>query len=426
MLLRDSVAQVRWSAACALGRLPQVATTIVTRTLCYAALHDPDPTVRSQCALILAQGYGSPQVKETPPFVVTPAIQSPMEITTILMLSANPRGTDALRLDQERRDIEEGLRRSSQRDRFRLETRVAVRAVDVRRAMLDYGPTIVHFSGHGAGAAGLVLEDVSGNPALVSGEALAGLFELFADRLQCVVLNACYTEVQAQAISRVVPFVVGMKETIKDDAALAFVVAFYDALGAGREVEFAFKVGCSEISMVGSSQKDVPVLLKKPQGVTMPMSSPKNCKIFILTSDSQQDLKDTDQLISYLQPLTLEGNVIIQSRKNIRAGDNKQKKLEEFTENADLILFLVSPDLINFYIKSRKIFDLAKVRSDSGKACIIPVLSRKTRYENTNFGSLNTLPSNGKFIDEFKKRADAFYDIANKISEILQSKLDQV
>lgn len=99
------------------------------------------------------------------------------------MLSANPKTTDPLRLDQERRDVEEGLRRCSQRDRFQLITQVAVRAVDVQRAMLDYKPTIVHFSGHGAGEDGLVLEDVSGKPALVSGEALAGLFKLFADRL---------------------------------------------------------------------------------------------------------------------------------------------------------------------------------------------------------------------------------------------------
>ena len=121
-------------------------------------------------------------VSPTSPPSATPMPAS-SEKTIILMLSANPKTTDPLRLDQERRDVEEGLRRCSQRDRFQLITQVAVRAVDVQRAMLDYKPTIVHFSGHGAGEDGLVLEDVSGKPALVSGEALAGLFKLFADRL---------------------------------------------------------------------------------------------------------------------------------------------------------------------------------------------------------------------------------------------------
>jgi len=58
-----------------------------------------------------------------------------------------------------------------------------------------------------------------------------------------------------------------MKTAIGDKAALAFAVAFYDALGAGREVEFAYKLGCSAIAMAGSQQSQVPVLLKKPQGV---------------------------------------------------------------------------------------------------------------------------------------------------------------
>ena len=199
---------------------------------------------------------------------VDPVSQSQIfpDVITILMLSANPKDTSPLRLDQERRDVEEGLRRASQRDRFRLVTQVAVRPEDVRRAMLDYDPTIVHFSGHGAGEPGLVLEDVSGQGALVSGEALAGLFELFADRLQCVVLNACYAEVQARAIAEVIPYVVGMNTAIEDEAAIAFAVAFYDGLGAGRGLEFAFKLGRSAIAMAGSSQAQVPVLLKKPQG----------------------------------------------------------------------------------------------------------------------------------------------------------------
>ena len=85
-------------------------------------------------------------VSPTSPPSATPMPAS-SEKTIILMLSANPKTTDPLRLDQERRDVEEGLRRCSQRDRFQLITQVAVRAVDVQRAMLDYKPTIVHFSG---------------------------------------------------------------------------------------------------------------------------------------------------------------------------------------------------------------------------------------------------------------------------------------
>ncbi len=183
---------------------------------------------------------------------------------TILFLAANPQGTVALRLDRELRDIGEGLQRAQKRDRFNLEQRSAVRPRDIQRAMLDVEPQILHFSGHGAGEAGLVFEDESGNSQLVDGDALAGLFELFADKLNCVVLNGCYSEVQAQEIARHIPYVIGMNKAIGDTAAISFAVGFYDALGAGRDVEFAFKLGCAAIWLEGSAEHLTPVLIRKP------------------------------------------------------------------------------------------------------------------------------------------------------------------
>jgi AAA-like domain/CHAT domain len=183
---------------------------------------------------------------------------------TILFLGANPQETGRSRLDQELRDITEGLKRSQQRDRFNLEQKWAVRPRDVQRAMLDLQPQIVHFSGHGDGEAGLVFEDEVGKSKLVDGAALAGLFELFADQLHCVVLNGCYSEVQAKAISQHIPYVIGMNKEIGDKAAIAFAVGFYDALGAGRDVNFAFKLGCAAIRLEGIAEHLIPVLLEKP------------------------------------------------------------------------------------------------------------------------------------------------------------------
>lgn len=115
-----------------------------------------------------------------------------MKAKKILFLAANPKTTSRLRLDEEVREIEEGLKRSRQREQFILEQKWAVRSRDMRRAMLEVKPDIVHFSGHGAEDKRLILEDDSGKPQFVTPEALAGLFELFADRVECVVLNACY------------------------------------------------------------------------------------------------------------------------------------------------------------------------------------------------------------------------------------------
>lgn len=110
-------------------------------------------------------------------------------IKTILFLAANPKGTTPLRLDQELRDIAEGLQRSHHREQFRLEQRWATRPRDIQRALLDCQPYIVHFSGYGAGEAGLVLEVDDGTFQYVDATALAGLFELFTHHIDYLVLN---------------------------------------------------------------------------------------------------------------------------------------------------------------------------------------------------------------------------------------------
>lgn len=195
----------------------------------------------------------------------------------ILILAANPKNTTRLRLDEELRDIEEGLKRAQHRDRFTLAQRLAVRPRDIQRAMLEETPQIVHFSGHGDGTEGLVFEDESGNAKLVSGTALAGLFALFADPAEfpdpvhCVVLNGCYSKVQAEAIADHVPYVVGMTKAVGDRAAIEFAVGFYDAIGAGRSVEFAFKLGCAAIDLAGKPESATPILIHKR---TLPPSSP--------------------------------------------------------------------------------------------------------------------------------------------------------
>lgn len=181
----------------------------------------------------------------------------------ILLLSPNPRGTTLLRLDEEMREIKEGLQRAKQREKFIIESAEAVRYRDIRRAVLDFEPNVVHFSGHGEGEEGLVFEDEAGQVKLVDAEALAGLFELFASQVDCVVLNACYSEVQAEVIARHIPYVIGMNKGIGDRAAIEFAVGFYDALGAGKSVEDAYKFGCNAIQLAGISEHLTPVLLKK-------------------------------------------------------------------------------------------------------------------------------------------------------------------
>lgn len=185
----------------------------------------------------------------------------------ILFLASNPQSTSRLNLGKEAREIEDGLRRSKLANQFQFIQRWAVRHSDLRRALLEENPDIVHFSGHGKGEKGLVLENEAEQAKPATGEALAELFSLFPS-IKCVLLNACYAEIQAKSIVKHIDYVVGMKHVVLDKSAIVFATGFYDGLGYGRTIDDAFKLGCSAILFEFSSfsvpnRKLIPVDLEK-------------------------------------------------------------------------------------------------------------------------------------------------------------------
>ncbi|MEG3858552.1 CHAT domain-containing protein [Microcoleus sp. herbarium12] len=247
-----------------------------------------------------------------------------LTLMKILFLSANPPGTPRLDLDKEVSKIEDGLKRSKLCDRFGLVSKWAVDSQDLRRALLEENPDIVHFSGHGEGQTGLVLVGQDGKPKPATAEALSGLFQQFP-HIKCVLLNACYAEVQAKAIVRHIDFVIGMKQAVRDDAAIAFATGFYDGLGYGKSIDVAFALGCNAIqfelasfSATTRSRKFIPVdfekveplsdhlipvLLKKETGLTESSTNP-NLSSFGATSLSEKlrsnnDISKTDALQTY-------------------------------------------------------------------------------------------------------------------------------
>ncbi len=190
-------------------------------------------------------------------------------VKKILILAANPRGTVHLDINKEVRGIQTGLRRSANYELFAPEptVRLDVRPGDLQGVLRDVNPSIVHFCGHGSGSEGLVLENDAGQQQLVSTEALADLFKLFANQVECVVLNACYSQEQANEIVKHINYVIGMGQEIRDDAAIAFTEGFYEELGSGETIPSAYNFGCNRIQLeINRSTREhlIPALLEKP------------------------------------------------------------------------------------------------------------------------------------------------------------------
>ena len=175
----------------------------------------------------------------------------------ILILASNPRKD--LNLDREIRDLKDVIERSRNRAELKVEVGLAVRVGDLQDLLFHHQPNIVHFCGHGSGAEGLVFEGNEGEEQWLRADALSGLFQFLPD-VNCVLLNACYSEEQADAIVNHIDYVIGMRQTIRDDAAIAFSKGFYRALGYEYSIEQSYGVGCNAIQLEisGSSKRKSP------------------------------------------------------------------------------------------------------------------------------------------------------------------------
>ena len=176
----------------------------------------------------------------------------------MLFTAANP-DVRQLAVDVEWRRIEERFSQKVCRAHIQRVDRWAATTDDLRRAVLDERPVIVHFSGHGTLHRGLHFSDSGGRVRRVTGKALGGLFRLFQG-IECVVLNACHSAEQADVISRYVHCVIGMEGEIGDDAAIEFSAGFYDALTAGEPYGRCFDVALNAVDLANLTDVDRPVL----------------------------------------------------------------------------------------------------------------------------------------------------------------------
>lgn len=218
------------------------------------------------------------EVAERPP---TPAPQPASEpARIILFLSACPDDSKLLpaeyqsaqeyrrvplRTDLEMREVEEQRQLSRHRELYRIEPQSAARWKDISRTLAYHRPRVVHFSGHGDIEGNLVVEGDGGGAELVTPEGVARLFSVYETSIECVFVNACYSERLARAVFKSIDNVIGMRWKVGDAAAVQFSRGFYTAYFNGVRVPDAFNAGLADIERSEATQPDsrTPLLLTR-------------------------------------------------------------------------------------------------------------------------------------------------------------------
>lgn len=174
-----------------------------------------------------------------------------LPIVNVLMMCASPKDAgDPLRLDEEARDLKEQIRLVDKPKQDIVVSHAwAVRTDQVQMEVMNNAPDILHFSGHGDTGL-LCFEDKNGNVAEVSAAAVEGLVKL-SDSIECLILNACFSESIATQVKDHLKAVIGCSDAIDDDAAIAFTRAFYRALRHGHHYRRAFDLALNELQLNG-------------------------------------------------------------------------------------------------------------------------------------------------------------------------------
>ena len=177
-----------------------------------------------------------------------------LDKTRVLFLTCSPSDEQRLRVDLELRTAIESI--NNHHDRITMKALPATTIDNFRRALLSGDFDIVHFSGH-ADHDCLVFETADGMSSPAPLTAIAELIGRYPS-VKCVLLNACETvDALSTPISQIT---VGMDKSIADAAAVEFTRGFYDALGAGRSIDFAIEEGISAVKLKGRDAGPIKVL----------------------------------------------------------------------------------------------------------------------------------------------------------------------
>ncbi|ESA35951.1 small gtp-binding protein [Leptolyngbya sp. Heron Island J] len=135
-------------------------------------------------------------------------------------------------------------------------------------------------------------------------------------------------------------------------------------------------------------------------------------------SYSHKDETFKDELETHLKLLQRQGLIAQWSDRQIGAGVEWAKEIDENLENADVILLLVSAD----FIASDYCYDIemkrALERHESEEARVVPVILRNVHWHSAPFGKLKAVPKDGKAVTTWGDRDTAWKNVEEEIREI--------
>jgi hypothetical protein len=351
-----------------------------------------------------------------------------MKKLQILFLAANPEHSTHLRLAEEARTIQEKIRATAHRNTIDLVSSWGVRPDDWLQELNERHPQIVHFSGHGSSQGEIMCQGPREKTVPISALALKELFHACKGDTRLVILNACYSELQARAIVEEVDCVIGMNNQIYDSVAITFIASFYRALGFGHSVQKAFEQGKVAIGLNNLPEKEVPVLLTRPgvdpANVYLLKTYVPGDPVSIFYCYAPEDKIYHKKLHTHLSIMRRQGIIKSFHVEEVNPGKGANERIQQELDEAQIILLLVSPYLIGSdEIYKQQIERILTRREDDPDGVdVIPIIIRPVSGWENVLGKVTPLPRSEKPVQEFGNIDRAFSDITDELRKIVEEK----
>ncbi|WP_437661418.1 TIR domain-containing protein [Sorangium sp. So ce1182] len=145
-------------------------------------------------------------------------------------------------------------------------------------------------------------------------------------------------------------------------------------------------------------------------------------KIFIAYVQSDEQLKK--ELLEHLRPLEKSKLIEIWHDHMITPGEDWKGVLHQNLQEADLIMFLISPIFINSDYCNGDEMETALARHKSGEAVVVPIILRPCLWQlNRVLSRLRALPKDDMPVTKWSDRDDALANIAHGIYDTVQKLL---
>lgn len=179
----------------------------------------------------------------------------------VLMLAASSEGD--LRVGREQKRIRAAVESALHRDHIEFDVRTAATGADLLDGITKFRPHVVHFSGHSDDQL-IVFEDEQDEAhpgVVVSARTFAKAIQATDTPPLLVLLNSCNSAAQIDdLVAEVVPFAIGMADSIDDVDAINYAAQFYAAITNGQSIDSSHLSAQVALELLGLDGAELPTL----------------------------------------------------------------------------------------------------------------------------------------------------------------------